>query len=97
MFKSLYNLIVNILRSNNNNWFAQIFAGSAVGIATISGLDIFVDYYKSRALAEFGNLGSVSGLLGLAGLDKAVSIIIGAYIASVYIKTFAVGLRMIKK
>lgn len=97
MFKVLFKWLNNLLRVNNQNWLAQILAGGGIGLATIAGLNIFIDYYKSMALSEFGQLGAVSGLLGLAGVDKAISIIIGAYLASVYIKTFASGLRVIRK
>ena len=97
MFKVLFNWLNNLFRSNNQNWLAQILAGGGVGLATIAGLNIFIDYYKQKALSELGELGAVSGLLGLAGIDKAISIIIGAYLASVYIKTFAGGLRVVKK
>lgn len=97
MFRVLFGWLLNLLKVNNNNWLAQIFMGSAVGLATIVGFNAFIDYYKEQAIIEFGKLGSFSGLLGLAGIDKAVSIIIGAYLASVYIKTFASGLRVIKK
>lgn len=97
MFKVLFKWLNNLIRINNQNWLAQILAGGGIGLATIAGLNIFIDYYKSMALSEFGQLGAVSGLLGLAGVDKAISIIIGAYLASVYIKTFASGLRVIRK
>ncbi|RKW98341.1 DUF2523 domain-containing protein [Corynebacterium diphtheriae] len=46
---------------------------------------------------NLGNIGAVSGLLGIAGVDKSISIILGAYFASLYIKQFAAGLRVIKK
>ena len=97
MFKVLFKWLNNLIRINNQDWLAQILAGGGIGLATIAGLNIFIDYYKSMALSEFGQLGAVSGLLGLAGVDKAISIIIGAYLASVYIKTFASGLRVIRK
>ncbi|WP_323842846.1 DUF2523 family protein [Moraxella sp. Pampa] len=97
MFKVLFNWLNTLVRSNNQNWLAQILTGSGIGLVTITGFNAFIDYYKSKALHELGELGAVSGLLGLAGIDKAISIIIGAYLASVYIKTFASGLRVVKK
>lgn len=97
MFKVLFNWLNNLARANNKNWLAQILTGSGIGLATITGFNMFIEYYKSKALYELGELGAVSGLFGLAGIDKAISIIIGAYLASVYIKTFATGLRVVKK
>lgn len=86
-------LLTNLM----NSWLGQVLLGAGLGIATTTGFSIFTDYYKSQALAQFGQLGSVTGLLGLSGFDKAISIVIGAYLASAYIKTFAAGLRVIKK
>ncbi|OOS02664.1 hypothetical protein B0189_10015 [Moraxella cuniculi] len=85
------------LKVNNRNWFAQVMAGVGFGVITVVGTTSFVDYYKVKAIEEFGKLGAFSGLLGLAGVDKAISIIIGAYIANVYIKTFASTLKVVKR
>lgn len=54
MFKVLFKWLNNLLRVNNQNWLAQILAGGGIGLATIAGLNIFIDYYKSMALSEFG-------------------------------------------
>lgn len=97
LFRSLYSLIIEAFKINNKNWLGQVIAGAGIGLASTTGLSLFVDYYKVKALTEFGKLGSFSGLLGLAGIDKAVSILIGAYICSVYIKTFASTLKVVKR
>ena len=97
MFRSLFSLIIETFKINNKSWLGQVLAGAGIGLASTASLNFFVDYYKAKALVEFGNLGAFSGLLGLAGIDKAASIIIGAYIASVYIKTFASALKVVKK
>lgn len=89
--------LLTLLTANNKSWLYQILAGAGLGLATTTAFNSFIDYYKDRAIAELGQLGAVSGLLGLSGLDKAISIIIGAYLASVYIKTFATGLKVVKK
>lgn len=97
VFRNLYALLIQIFKINNKNWLGQIIAGSGIGLATTVGLTAFVDYYKTKALLEFGKLGAFSGLLGLAGIDKAISVILGAYVCSVYIKTFASSLRVVRK
>lgn len=96
-FKVLFDWLSTLLRTNNKNWISQIFKGTGLGLVTITSLNIFIDYYKNIAIQKFGELGAFSGLLGLAGIDKAISVIIGAYIASVYIKIFASGLRVVQK
>lgn len=97
MFKVLFEWLSTLLRNNNKSWLSQILVGSGVGLATTVGLNLFIDYYKEIAIYQFGKLGAVSGLLGLAGIDKAISVIIGAYLASVYIKTIASGLRVVQR
>lgn len=93
----MFTRLLSILTANNRTWLYQVLTGAGLGLATTTTFNAFLSYYKDRAIAEFGQLGEVAGLLGLAGLDKALSIIIGAYLASVYIKTFAAGLKVVKK
>lgn len=87
----------NVLFAGNKSWLSQILTGAGLGLVSTAVLTTFIDYYKSQAIANLGQLGLVSGILGLSGLDKALSIVIGAYLAGVYIKTFAAGLKVIKK
>lgn len=87
----------NVLFSGNKSWLSQILTGAGLGLVSTAVLTTFIDYYKTQAIANLGQLGLVSGILGLSGLDKALSIVIGAYLAGVYIKTFAAGLKVVKK
>lgn len=87
----------NVLFAGNKSWLSQILTGAGLGLASTAALTGFIDYYKSQAIANLGQLGLVSGILGLSGLDKALSIVIGSYLAGVYIKTFAAGLKVVKK
>lgn len=87
----------SLLFAGNKSWLSQILTGAGLGLVTTAALTGFVDYYKSQAIANLGQLGLVSGILGLSGLDTAISIVIGSYLAGVYIKTFAAGLKVVKK
>lgn len=87
----------NVLFAGNKSWLSQVLTGAGLGLVSTAVLTTFIDYYKSQAIASLGQLGLVSGILGLSGLDKALSIVIGAYLAGVYIKTFAAGLKVVKK
>lgn len=97
MFKTLFTYLHTLLNNISQSWLGQVLTGAGLGLMTIGGVNAFVDYYKQQALENFGQLGAISGLMGLSGVDKAISILIGAYIASVYIKTFATGLKVVKK
>lgn len=95
--KTFFNWLATFLKSNNESWLAQVLRGAGLGLITVTALQQFISYYKDQALSTFGELGAVTGLLGLAGVDKAISIVIGAYLAGVYIKTYASGLKVVKK
>lgn len=87
----------SLLFAGNKSWIAQILAGAGLGLASMAAFTGFLTYYKTQAIANLGQLGPVSGILGLSGLDTAISIVIGSYLAGVYITTFASGLKVIKK
>lgn len=93
---SLMALLRTVLSNSNKSWLIQVLTGAGLGLATTASFTTFIDYYKLKTINELGQLGAVSGLLSIAGLDKAISIIIGAYMASVYINTFASSLKLIK-
>lgn len=89
--------LATFFKNLSNSWLGQVLLGAGIGLTTVSGFNLYISYYKERAISEFGQLGAFTGILGLAGIDKAISIVIGAYLASVYIKTFATGLKVVKK
>lgn len=94
---SFFTKLQSVIFSGNKSWLAQVLAGAGIGLATTAAMTGFVSYYKANAIANLGQLGLVSGILGLSGLDTSISIIVGSYLAGVYIKTFAAGLKVIKK
>ncbi|EXF55652.1 MULTISPECIES: DUF2523 family protein [Acinetobacter] len=95
--RNIFAWLTTLFKNLTDSWLGQVLLGAGLGLATVTGLSAFTDYYKRQAIASFGELGPVTGLLGLAGFDKAISIVIGAYLAAVYIKTFAAGLKVVKK
>lgn len=97
MIKNLFTGLQNLLTSNNKSWLYQVLAGAGLGLASTVAFTSFVDYYKMQLLQNLGALEIAASLLGLSGLDKAISILIGANLAAVYIKTFASGLKVVSK
>lgn len=95
--KAFLAALSSLFTANNKSWLTQILTGAGLGLISIGALTVFLDYYKNNAINSFGQLGTVTGLLGLSGVDKAISIVIGAYLAAMYIKTFAAGLKVVKK
>ena len=97
MIMGFFTKLQNILFAGNKSWLSQVLTGAGVGLVTMGALTGFVEYYKSNAIDNLGQLGLVSGILGLSGIDTEISFFIGSYLAGVYIKTFASGLKVIKK
>ena len=95
--RAFFASLATFFANNNRSWVAQILTGAGLGLASMAAFGVFLEYYKNLALSNFGNVGAVAGLLGIGGVDKSISIILGAYFASLYIKQFAAGLRVIKK
>lgn len=95
--RAFFAYLATFVANNNRSWIAQILTGAGLGLASMAAFGVFLDYYKNLALSYLGNLGAVCGLLGIGGVDKSISIVLGAYFASLYIKQFAAGLRVIKK
>lgn len=95
--RAFFASLATFFANNNRSWIAQILTGAGLGLASMAAFGVFLEYYKNLALSSFGNVGAVAGLLGIGGVDKSISIILGAYFASLYIKQFAAGLRVIKK
>lgn len=95
--RAFFAWLATFFANNNRSWIAQILTGAGLGLASMAAFGVFLDYYKNLALSNLGNLGAVAGLLGIGGVDKSISIVLGAYFASLYIKQFAAGLRVIKK
>lgn len=92
---TIVSVIGTLLANATKSLINKALLGAGIGLATTVGLNSFVDYYKTKTIAEFGQLGAVSGLLHLSGLDKAISIIIGAYMCVAYFTLATQGLKMV--
>ena len=55
--------------------------GAGIGLASAGISLVVINYFISKIVEVSGDIGyGVVGIFGLAGLDKAMSIIIGAYV-----------------
>ncbi len=93
---SLMQNLQNLLTVNNKSWLAQVMNGAGLGLVSATSFISFIDYYKGKMIAETGNLGLVSGILGISGLDVGFSMVLSAIFSSIYIKQFASGLKVVK-
>lgn len=64
-------------------WFAgfavaKVFLSLAIGLFTFTIVQFFFDKYVNAALAQINYMGDAAALMGIAQLDTAISIIMGA-------------------
>lgn len=90
-------MIATLLANATKHLINKALVGAGLGLAITAGLNTFVDYYKAKTIAQFGQLGAVSGLLHLSGTDRAISIIIGAHMCVVYFTLATQGVKLVKK
>lgn len=88
-------LLVTILGWFGTNFLARVLAGAGLAIAGSYTFGLFIDYFLDRALGLLSGIPMV-GLLGVAGIDKAISILITATMIKVYLLTVAQGVNIVK-
>ncbi len=79
------------------SFFASSFLKQALlgaGLGLLSGVFVLtlVNQYIGQAVTSMSSIGSVAGLMGLAGLDVALSIVIGAVVCRATISSLSVRL-----
>lgn len=76
--------------------FARIL--TSIGFAVLGSLTFsqFIEYFLSKALSALTHVPFI-GLVGLAGIDKAISIYITAVMIRVYLSTATQSLKLVKK
>lgn len=90
----MFSILANLLKGINKGWLKDVLSGAGLTLGTAALSMVFIsqliDMFKS-------NLNSISaGVLGLAhiaGFDYAISIILGAIVASVAKNAGSLSLR----
>lgn len=94
MASSFRSVFVTVLLNSIKSSINRALVGAGLALFTTGAINVFVEYYKAKTIAQFGQLGSVTGLLHLSGLDKSISIIIGAYMAVAYFTLVSQAVRL---
>jgi len=72
----------------------SLLAGAGIGLAATGISLIVINYFISKIVQSTGSIGyGVAGLFGIAGLDKALSIIIGAYVLKAMLQQGSLSFR----
>lgn len=83
------------------SWAMSSFANkvlTSIGFVILGTISFgaFVNYFLNKAIASFSDI-PMLGLIGIAGIDKAISIMISAYVMRVYLATVVSSIKFVKK
>lgn len=90
----LSGLLYKVLDVGSNNFVRSFITSMGIGIATGAGIYLLIDSYITRAVQSAESVPYV-GLLGLFGIDSALSILLGAVLTRAAIE--ATKPRLTKK
>lgn len=86
-------IIVAALTFLTADLIKKLLIGAGLGLAAATFFKVLIQMYVDRAVQNIGALpGTVLQLLGLFGLDKALSIIIGALIMRAAINAMSISI-----
>lgn len=92
----LIGLFSTLLSGFSKTGLKALLTGAGIGIASAGISLIVINYFISKITESTGAIGyGVAGLFGLAGLDKALSIIIGAYVLKAMLQQGKLSFRKI--
>lgn len=90
----LVGLFGKLLNGFSKNGLKAMMLGAGIGLASAGVSLIVINYFISKITEMTGSIGyGVAGLFGLAGLDKAMSIIIGAYVLKAMLQQGTLSFR----
>lgn len=71
---------------------------TSAGIAILGSITFaqFINYFLDKALLQLSEMSFV-GLIGLAGIDKAISIYLTAVMIKIYLATVVQSVKIVKK
>lgn len=89
-------LLVSVLSWAMGSFFARILTGAGFAILGSITFSNFINYFVDKLIAQLSDIPFV-GLLGLAQVDKAISIMIAAVLIRVYLSTLVQSVKIVKK
>lgn len=76
----------------------SLLLGAGIGLASAGVSLVVINYFISKIVEVSGNIGyGVIGIFGLAGMDKAMSIIIGSYVLKAMLARGSLSFRKLSK
>lgn len=89
-------LLASVITWAMSNLFARFLTSAGFAVLGAITFDQFINYFVNKAINQLSNI-PMLGLLGVAGIDKAISIMITAALIRVYLSTLVQSLKIVKK
>ena len=94
----LFGLLSKLLSGFSKHGLKALLLGAGIGLASAGVSLVVINYFISKITETTGSIGyGVAGIFGLAGLDKALSIIIGAYVLKAMLTQGSLSFKKLKK
>lgn len=88
--------LVGLLTWAMSGFIARILVGAGFAVLGSMTFSVFVNYFIDKLLNQLSNIPFI-GLLGLLGIDQAISIMITAVLIRVYLSTVVQSIKIVKK
>lgn len=88
--------LVSLVTWAMSGFIARVLVGAGFAVVGSLSFGVFVNYFINKLLLQLSNIPFI-GLLGLAGIDKAISIMISAVLIRVYLSTVVQSVKIVKK
>lgn len=88
-------LLATVLGWFATNFLGRVLPGAGLAIAGNYTFGIFINYFISKAMGYIANVPMI-GLIGVAGIDKAISILLTATMIKLYLSSTTSGINIVR-
>lgn len=88
-------LLTTVLGWFATNFLGRVLSGAGLALAGNYTFGIFITYFVNKALLYLANIPMI-GMIGLAGVDKAISILITGAMIKIYLSSTSQGISIVR-
>lgn len=94
----MFSILANMLKGINKGWLKQMLLGAGLTLGAAAGSMTFINQLIGMFRSNASSIpADILGLAHVAGFDYAISIILGAIVASVAMNAGSLSLRKMSK
>lgn len=88
-------MLVGVFGWLASNFLGRLLAGAGLALAGAYTFGKFIDYFINKALGSLSSIPMV-GLIGVAGIDTAISILLSAVMIKLYLYQLSATIGIVK-